>query len=315
MRVLFWGTPDYAVPSLHALIGEDHEVVGVVTQPDRPAGRGRELREPPVKTIARQETIPVFQPEQARDPHFAGIIRELRPEISVVIAYGQILSQDVLNMPTHGSINAHASLLPKLRGAAPINWAIANGDEMTGVTIMRMVPKMDAGPIIYQVEEPIGEAETASDLRVRLSEISAELLVEVLTMIDSREFTETQQDDSKATFAPRITREHARIDFTKDARSIANLIRGMDDDPGAWTLHRDAELKLFRPLVLESDGRNDKPGTILESDAVDAAHGMVVACGTGVIAIREIKPAGKRRMTSAEWLRGRGAAAGECLGA
>jgi methionyl-tRNA formyltransferase len=315
MRVLFWGTPDYAVPSLQALIGEDHEVIGVVTQPDRPAGRGRELREPPVKTIARQETIPVFQPENARDSHFIGIIRDLKPEISVVIAYGQLLSEEVLKLPAHGSINAHASLLPKLRGAAPINWCIVNGDETTGVSIMRMAPKMDAGPIIYQVEEPIGPDETASDLRVRLSEISAELLVEVLTMIDSGEFTETQQDDTQATFAPRITREHARIDFTRDARTVANLIRGMDEDPGAWTLHRAAELKLFRPLVLEDEVRNQKPGTIIESDTADPAHGMVVACGRGALAIREVKPAGKRRMTSAEWLRGRGATAGECLGA
>ena len=313
MRILFWGTPDFAVPSLQALIGEDHEIVAVVTQPDRPAGRGRELREPPVKTIAIQERIPVLQPEKARDPAFVEHIRNLAPEISVVIAYGQILSKEVLEIPAHGSINAHASLLPELRGAAPINWAIVQGHTTTGVTIMRMAEKMDAGPIIFQVEEPIGAEETAADLWLRLSEVSAEALIETLELIEFGDITEEPQDDSRATFAPRIHRDDARIDFQKSARDVANLIRGMDAVPGAWTTLDGAEIKLFRPLVVDSTS-DAAPGTILQSNTIDASHGLLVACGTGAVAIREVQPPGKRRMTVADWLRGHALPADACLG-
>jgi methionyl-tRNA formyltransferase len=314
MRILFWGTPDFAVPSLRALIGEDHEVVGVVTQPDRPAGRGRELRQPPIKTIAEQESIPVFQPEKARAAAFADQIRSLAPEISVVVAYGQILNKELLDMTQRGAINAHASLLPALRGAAPINWAIVRGFTSTGVSIMRLIEKMDAGPVLYQVAEPIGPDETASDLSTRLSEISAEALIEALAMIESDAISEQPQDDARATFAPRITRENAHVDFNESPVDVANLIRGMDEVPGAWTTHRDGELKLFRPLVLTEQAHNEKPGTILSADAADPAEGMVIACAQGAVAVREVQAPGKRRMTAAEWLRGRGATAGECLG-
>jgi methionyl-tRNA formyltransferase len=315
MRILFWGTPDFAVPSLRALLGEDHDVAGVVTQPDRPAGRGLELRQPPVKTIALEEMIPVFQPESARDPAFVAEIRELKAEISVVIAYGQILSREVLEIPTWGSINAHASLLPELRGAAPINWAIVRGYERTGVTIMRMAEKMDAGPILHQVEEPIGPDETASDLWSRLSEISAEALIETLALIDSGAVSERPQDDARATFAPRITRDAARIDWSAETRTILNLVRGMDEIPGAWTVHRNSELKVFRPAGMALDTHEVAPGTILDASGTDPQEGMIVACGGGgAVAIREVQSAGKRRMTAAEWLRGRGAMAGELLG-
>lgn len=313
MRVVFWGTPDYAVPSLQALLGEGHDVVAVVTQPDRPAGRGRELRAPPVKAQALEERIPVLQPEKARDPHFVTQLRELAPEISVVIAYGQILTKAVLEIPPQGSINAHASLLPALRGAAPINWAIVQGHTTTGVTVMRMVEKMDAGPILHQVEEPIGPEETASDLWIRLSEISAEALVETLAMIEAGGIGERAQDDAQATYAPRLQRDHARINFSASPTTVANLVRGMDAVPGAWTMHRGQELKLFRPRVLE-ETTSEAPGTVLRVDTADASHGVVVACGSGTIALREVQPPGKRRMTAQEWLRGRGAAAGDVFG-
>lgn len=315
MRVLFWGTPDFAVPALHALLGEDHEVIGVVTQPDRKAGRGLELRAPPVKTIAQEEMIPVFQPERARDPAFVGIIRNLQPEISVVVAYGQILSNELLALPTRGSINAHASLLPELRGAAPINWAIVRGYTNTGISIMRMVEKMDAGPVLYQVEEPIGHDETASDLWTRLSEISAEALVETLALLESGDVEERAQDEARATYAPRITREDTRIDFTKDALTVSNHIRGMDEVPGAWTVHGHHELKLFRPEPNPDRTHDEAPGTIIDATPADAAAGMVIACGSGAVCVREVQPSGKRRMTVAEWLRGRGASVGESLGA
>jgi methionyl-tRNA formyltransferase len=314
MRVLFWGTPDFAVPSLHAILGEGHEVVAVVTQPDRPAGRGQSLRESHVKQVAREEDIPVLQPEKARGAEFLTQLRELQPEISVVIAYGQILKKEVLELPPYGSINAHASLLPDLRGAAPINWAIVRGYTETGVTIIRMNEQMDAGAILFQVEEPIGPEETAGDLRTRLSEISAEALVETLALIENNDIDEQAQDESKVTLAPRIEREQARVDWTADAQSIANLLRGMDPIPGAWTTHGNAELKLFRPLVVER-ATQEAPGTIIETRETDAAEGLLVACGSGVIAIREVQPAGKRRMLTSDWLRGRAAATGDRFGA
>lgn len=312
MRIVFWGTPDYAVPSLNALIGEGHDVIAVVTQPDRPAGRGRELRVPPVKTLATEEMIQVFQPESARDPEFIAQLRALEPEISVVIAYGQILTREVLDIPMRGSINAHASLLPELRGAAPINWAIVRGLEKTGVTIMRMAEKMDAGPILFQVEEPIMADETASDLWARLSEISAEAIVETLAVLEAGELEAREQDESKVTFAPRIERNDARIDFSKDATTVANLIRGMDAVPGAWTTHRGAEIKLFRAIP-QADYAG-AAGTIVHVDTTDASAGVIIACGSGAVAIREVQPANKRRMTALEWLRGRGAEVGESFG-
>ena len=314
MRVLFWGTPDFAVPSLQAILGEGHEVVAVVTQPDRPAGRGQSLRESHVKQVAQEEDIPVLQPEKARGEEFVAQLRALAPDISVVIAYGQILKQEVLALPPHGSINAHASLLPELRGAAPINWAIVRGHTETGVTIIRMNEQMDAGPIVLQLSEPIGPEETASDLRLRLSEISAQALVEALTLIENGAAEERPQDESKVSFAPRIEREHARIDWTADAKTIADLMRGMDAIPGAWTTHRGAEIKLFRPLVVDRP-TDAEPGTIIETSVADPAEGFIVACGSGALAVREVQPPGKRRMLTADWLRGRAAGAGERLGA
>ncbi len=312
MRILFWGTPDFSVPALQALLGEDHEVVAVVTQPDRPAGRGREIREPPVKTIAQGERIPVLQPDKARDPGFVAEVRDLAPEISVVVAYGQILTQEVLAIPPYGSINAHASLLPELRGAAPINWSIVRGYEMTGVTIMRMVEQMDAGPVLYQVAEPIGADETASDLWTRLSEIGAEALIETLALIETGAVEEQPQDETHATYAPRIHRADAHIDFSQSATTVANLIRGMDAVPGAWTTLRRQELKLYRPQVHARD-HGEAPGTILDATQIDPSAGIVVACGQDAVAIREVQPAGKRRMMTVEWLRGHGSVTGERL--
>lgn len=313
MRILFWGTPDYAVPSLRAILGEGHEVVGVVTQPDRPAGRGQSVRQPPVKTLAIEEMIPVLQPERARGDEFIAQIRELAPDISVVIAYGQILPPEVLQLPAHGSINAHASLLPDLRGAAPINWAIIRGYEETGVTIIRMNEKMDAGAMLLQVNEPIGPDETAADLWTRLSEISAEALVEALALIENGVVEERRQDESRVTLAPRIEREDARVDWNANAKTVANLIRGVDAIPGAWTTHRGAEIKVFRPRVVEHKGK-EPAGTIIDAHGLDPAEGVVVACGKNAVAIREVQPPGKRRMLASDWLRGRAAQAGERLG-
>jgi methionyl-tRNA formyltransferase len=313
MRILFWGTPDFAVPALRALLGEAHDVVGVVTQPDRPAGRGRSLRPSPVKLLAQEESLPVLQPEKARGAEFMDALSALAPEVSVVVAYGQILKREVLDLPPLGSINLHASLLPELRGAAPINWAIRLGHEHTGVTIMRMVERMDAGPILHQVVEPIGEDETGSDLWLRLSEIGAEALIEALALVEVGEIAEVEQDESRATYAPRITRETARVDWHDNAVAVGRHIRALDAVPGAWTAHRGDDLKVYRPLPEPDHAHGEKPGTVLHTDGTDEAEGMRVACATGALLVREVKPAGRRRMNTAEWVRGRGIEAGERL--
>ena len=311
MRILFWGTPEFAIPSLRALLGEGHEEVGVVTQPDRPAGRGRTPHAPPVKTVALAEGLLVLQPEKARGEEFRERIAALEPELSVVVAYGQILKRDILDVPALGSINVHASLLPELRGAAPINWAIIRGHERTGVTIMRMVEQMDAGPILLQVEEPIGPDETAADLTARLSEVGAAALVEALMLLEAGELEEKEQDHDAATFAPRLTRADARIDWSLDAKSVARWVRGLDELPGAWTMLRGQEIKVYRPLAAPDHAHDAAPGTVLEARAYDPAESLLVACGRGAVWIREVKPAGRRRMTTAEWLRGRAVAPGE----
>jgi methionyl-tRNA formyltransferase len=313
MRILFWGTPDFAVPALRAVLGEGHEVTGVVTQPDRVAGRGRSLRLSPVKIAALDEQLALLQPERARGDNFVAAIRALRPDVSVVAAYGQILPRAVLDVPPAGSINVHASLLPELRGAAPINWAIRLGHERTGITIMRMVERMDAGPIIHQVTEPIAEEETASDLWTRLSELGAEALVEALALLEIGAAEERPQDESRATYAPRLTRATTHVEWSDTAVSVARQIRALDAIPGAWTRHGEDELKLFRPQAVPDHAHNGLTGLVLEVDANDAAQGMLVACGTGAVWVREVKPAGKRRMTTAEWVHGRGVAAGDRL--
>jgi methionyl-tRNA formyltransferase len=314
VRVLFWGTPDFAVPTLRALLGEGYDVVGVVTQPDRPAGRGRALRPSPVKLYATDDMLPVLQPERARGDEFMAAIRALQPEVSVVVAYGQILRREVLDVPEHGSINVHASLLPALRGAAPINWAIKLGHERTGITVMRMVEQMDAGPILHQVAEPIAPAETASDLWSRLSELGAAALIEALMLLEAGALDETAQDEAQATYAPRLTRDTVRVDWRENAVNVDRHIRAMDAIPGAWTQHGRHELKVFRPRPEPDVDHGAAPGTVLDVAGGDAAEGMRVACGTGAILIREVKPQGRRRMTTSEWVRGRGIAPGERLG-
>jgi methionyl-tRNA formyltransferase len=287
--------------------------VAVVTQPDRPAGRGRGLRPPPVKVVAAEEMIPVLQPERARGSDFVAQLHGLAPEVSIVVAYGQILPREVLELPPHGSLNLHASLLPQLRGAAPINYAIMLGHEHTGVSVMRMVEALDAGPVLHQVTEPIADEETASDLTARLSEIGAEALVETLAMLELGDVQELPQDDAAATYAPRLTRATTRVDWAKPAGVVARQLRALDASPGAWTTWRDVELKLYCPLPADDETARAEPGTVLRTTPVDLGRGLLVQCGGGALWIREVKPAGKRRMTAAEWLRGRSPEPGDRL--
>lgn len=307
MKVLFWGTPDFAVPSLRALTEEGHDVVGVVTQPDRPAGRGRSLRSSAVKQAAVADGLNVLEPEAPHGDEFLREIGALSPDLSVVVAYGRILRSEVLDVPVRGSINLHASLLPALRGAAPINWAIIQGMQSTGVTVMRMVEKMDAGPILFQIEEPIAPRETASDLAGRLSEIGAQALIEALALMEGGALEERPQDEDLATFAPKIGRESARVDWTASASDVANLVRGMDAVPGAWSTLESRPVKLFCPVPDEASTGGDA-GIVLEADG---SMGLLVATGSGAVRFSEVQPEGKSRMAATAWIRGRGATVGQ----
>ncbi len=310
MRIVFWGSPEFALPSFRAIIGEGHDVVGVVTQPDRPVGRHRELRAPPVKTAALEEGLPVAQPERAAGAEFGTWLADRDPELNVVVAYGQILRREVLDAPERGSINLHASLLPELRGAAPVQWAIARGLDRTGVSVMRMVEALDAGPILLQVTEPIGPEETGTELLSRLSEIGAEALVEALALIEADVLDDEPQDDAAVSYAPRLTREHAHIDWNQDAHDVGCHIRAFDEVPGAWAIGPHEELKLFRPALERGGVVSAEPGTIIAIAPDDAERGILVACAAGALWIREVQPAGRRRMTVPDWLRGRGVEVG-----
>jgi methionyl-tRNA formyltransferase len=309
VKVLFWGTPAFALPALRSLSEEGHVVVGVVTQPDRPAGRGREVAMSPIKQEALEEGIPVLQPEKARGDEFLAQIRALDADISVVVAYGQILRPEVLAVPRLGSVNIHASLLPELRGAAPIQWAIVRGHAASGVTIMRMEAGLDSGPMLLRVEEPIEPEESAGELGARLAEIGAEALVEALALMENGGIAETPQDHGRATYAPKVDRQTARIDWTKPADEVALWIRGMDDVPGAWTPHgARGPVKLFRPRVVNETG--GFPGEVIEA----GDDGVLVACGLGAVRVTEVQPPGKRRMPAGDWVRGRGVAVGDRFG-
>ena len=308
MRILFWGTPEFAVPSLRALDDEGFDVVGVVTQPDRPAGRGRHPRASPVKSIALDQGMEVLTPQSPREAGFIDSIRALEPDVSVVVAYGHILPTEILAVPRLGSINVHASLLPALRGAAPINWAIARGHEKTGVTIMRMVREMDAGAIIQQVEEPILPDESASELSLRLSELGAEALIETLALLSEDVAEEREQDHSAATFAPKIDRDTAQVDWSRPALEVALHVRSMDEIPGAWSTLVGEPLKLFRPTVeaAAAGPTPAAPGTVLEANG-----GLVVSTGAGgAVRFGEVQPSGGRRMRASDWIRGRRLAPG-----
>src|SRR5437762_7147629 len=246
MRVLFWGTPEFATPALRALIGEGFDVVGVVTQPDRPVGRSRSTVQPsPVKRIAVDEGIPVLQPERPRGDELLAQLSELEPELSVVVAYGHILPKAVIDLPSRGTVNIHGSLLPALRGAAPIQAAIREGLAETGVTIMRMVPALDAGPIILQARTAVLDDETYGELSLRLSELGALTLIEALSLMELGGDREETQEERHATYAPKIDRASTWIDWSASAATVCRMIRSLEPKPGALTMPRGAELKLF----------------------------------------------------------------------
>ena len=307
MRILFWGTPDFGVPSLRALQEEGHVVVAVVTQPDRPAGRGRALRPGAIKSVALEEGIPVLQPDKPRGEEFLTELRALEPEVSVVAAYGEILTEEVLELPGRGSVNVHASLLPELRGAAPVNWAIIRGHEHSGVTIMRMVRELDAGPVLYRVAVELDPDLTAGELYEMLSEIGATALVEALAQMEAGSLSEEPQVHEHATYAPKMSRAAARLDWRLPAAELDRWIRGCDPWPGAWTTHEDRSIQVFHPEI-EPSRDDGPPGMVLTADTRD---GLLVATGAGALRIGEVKPAGRPRMTSEAWINGRGVSEGQ----
>ena len=309
MRILFMGTPDFAVASLSALLAAGHEVCGVFTQPDKPKNRGMKLQASPVKEFALAHDIPVFQPVKMRDGEAMGYIRDLDPALIVVAAYGRILPDDILDYPAHGCINVHSSLLPRYRGAAPINWAILNGDRTTGVTIMHMAAELDAGDIILQGETDIGPDETAPELFDRLAALGGQLLVEAVGQIERGEAARRPQTASEVTYAPMLGRELSPMDWTKPAQTLHDQVRGLLPWPCATAEFGGMRCKVFSTAVL--DGTTDlKPGTVAEA----GKDGIVMACGGGsLLRVRELQPDGKKRMAAADFLRGHPLTAGEML--
>jgi methionyl-tRNA formyltransferase len=303
VRVVFFGTPEFAVPSLEALLGEGFDVLAVVTQPDRPQGRSRSVAvASPVKEAALEEDLPVLQPERPTDPAFMQTLRDLTPDVGVVVAYGHILKPELLSIPARGMVNLHPSLLPELRGAAPIEWSIINGLKQTGVTIMQMDAGMDSGPILHHIPEELPPDITGGELSAHLSEIGAEALVEALILLDQGAIHPRPQEDARATYAPKLTRETARIDWTAGAERVARLIRGLDPRPGAWTNLDGQAVKLFGAAVGAGRGA---PGQILHADGR-----VSIAASDGTVTVEEVQPEGKSRMSVAEWVRGRGVRVG-----
>ena len=311
MRILFFGTPEFAVPSLRALPGAGHEVVAVVTQPDRPHGRSRSVVvAPPVKVAASGAGLLVLQPGKPVGVQLIDQLRALRPDLGVVVAYGHILHPEVLAIPRLGMINVHASLLPRWRGAAPIQWAIRNGDRTTGVTIMQMEAGLDSGPAWHARATPIGPGETGGALTERLSILGAEALLEALPRLTSGA-RPVAQDESAVTLAPKIDRATAHINWNDSAEHLARHVAAFDPVPGTWTTLGGVDLKLFgagekagKAGVTGTAGKA-APGTVLVAEDV-----LEVTTGAGTLLVREVQPAGKKRQPVAEWVRGRGVRAG-----
>ena len=307
MRIIFMGTPDFAVPSLEALLGAGHTVCGVFTQPDKPKNRGMKLQPTPVKECALSHGIPVFQPVKLRDGTALEQIRALAPELIVVAAYGRILPQDILDCPPKGCINVHSSLLPRYRGAAPINWAILNGDGETGVTIMHMAAALDAGDIIAQASAPIGPDETAPELTARLAELGGALLAETVARIEAGTAERIPQEEEQATLAPMLGKELSPLDFSRSAQALHDQVRGLIPWPAATARVGGVRCKIFATAAERGSGG---PGTVLEA----GKNGILIACG-GDTALRilELQPDGGKRMRAADYLRGHPVEAGSVL--
>ncbi len=299
MRIVFMGTPEFAVPSLEALLKSDDRVVGIVTQPDRPRGRGQRLSPSPVKVIAQREQIPVLQPAKMKDPSFMAELSGWKPDVIAVAAFGRILPLAILSLPPRGCINVHGSLLPKYRGAGPIQWALINGETETGITTMLMDEGMDTGAILLQATMAIGSDDTAGSLSTRLADLGGRLLVETLVQFKTDTLTPRLQDHGQATLAPLLKKEDGAVNWMMSATSIANRIRGLTPWPGAYTFLRTDRWTISRSVALD-EATNLAPGQITALTK-DAIH---VATGKGVLAIRELQPANGRRMPAGQYQAG-----------
>ena len=310
MRIVFMGTPDFSVPALKALVEAGHEVAAVVTQPDRPRGRGKELQMTPVKVQSLAYGIPVYQPEKVKDPAFVEILRNLQPEVIVVIAFGQILSRDILDLPPYGCINIHASLLPKYRGAAPIQWAVIDGEKETGVTTMMMDVGLDTGDMLEKTVIPLDPKETGGSLFDKLSQAGGPLILSTLEKLKAGTAVRTPQTDEDSTYAKMLTKSLGQIDWSMEAAAIERLIRGLNPWPSAYTFVHGKTLKIWDADVLKESSDGAAPGQIIRTDP----HSLIVAAGEALLSIRELQLEGKKRMDVETFLRGYTIEKGEILG-
>jgi methionyl-tRNA formyltransferase len=298
MRILFMGTPEFAVPSLKRLAADKHDICCVVTGVDKPAGRGMKFRPSPVKICAGELGLGLYQPESLKNQDAARYIASMEPEAIVVVAYGKLLPESILTLPPRGCINIHGSLLPAYRGAAPVQWAVLNGDPVTGVTSMYMAKKLDAGDVIDSIQTPVGPDENAEELYSRLALLGAELLSRTLKSVQEGTVRPVKQDESRVTYAPPLTRGMAELDFREPAQSVYNKIRGLRPWPVARARINGKTFKIFGARILDPDGA--EPGTILGSDG----EGIYIACAGGTILITELQAEGSKRMSAADYLRG-----------
>lgn len=319
MKIVFMGTPDFAVPSLKALLSAGHQVVGVVTQPDRPKGRGQKLAPPPVKAAALEAGLKTFQPEKIKTAEFTATLKKMAPELIVVAAFGQLLSEEILQLPGYGCINVHASLLPKYRGAAPIHWSVIKGESETGVTIMQMERGLDTGDMIVSESIPILSSDTTGTIHDKLALLGAQLLVKAVEEIAVGTARGIPQDHQQSTYAPLLTKDTEKIDWTKSSMDIYNLIRGLNPWPGAYTKNGDKVLKVWASSACTIDCI---PGPIPELTGYPPGQilgnipdvGFAVATGNGCIALTEVQLQGSRRMKAEDFMRGYHLAKGTILG-
>ncbi len=297
MRIVFMGTPDYAAVTLQKLIDEKYDIVAVFAQPDKPVGRKQILTPPATKVIAQNNNIPVYQPNTLRDGEALSILKDINPDVIVVVAYGKILPREILDLPKYGCINGHASLLPKLRGASPIQWSIVTGETVTGVSTMLMDEGMDTGDILETVEVRIGEEETAEELFDRLAILSAELMISTLKCAKAGNLKPIKQDESKATYAPIIKKEMAHLDFNKTANEICNAVRGFYSWPCAFCFINDKRIKVIKAAV--SNLKSNDNGIVVAND-----NKLVISCKDGSVELITVQPEGARTMNAAQMLNG-----------
>ncbi len=309
MRIVFMGTPDFSVPALEALVEAGHQVAAVVTQPDKPKGRGKEVQMTPVKLKALEYGIPVYQPVKVRDPEFIGILKELSPEVIVVIAFGQILPRAILELPVYGCVNIHASLLPKYRGAAPIQWAVIDGEKETGVTTMMMDMGLDTGDMLEKAVVPIEENETGGSLHDKLSLAGGSLILSTLKKLEEGSLTPVPQTEEGTCYAKMLTKSLGDIDWTMPAAAIERLIRGLNPWPSAYTCWKGKTIKIWSGCVLPKEEAlaSALPGQVVICDK----HTLAAACGDGLLSIRELQIEGKKRMDVEAFLRGYPVAEGD----